>query len=55
MNKVFDQIHGAELAEEQTRLAGINRLLLLIFPGRLPVDPHELLNTWPDGQLKKLE
>jgi hypothetical protein len=55
VNKVFDRIHGAALAEEQARLAAINRLLLLVFPGALQLDPHDLLPNWPDGQLKRLD
>lgn len=55
VNKVFDRIHGAALAEEQARLAAINRLLLLVFPAALPLDPRDLLRNWPDGQLKKLD
>jgi hypothetical protein len=55
VNKVFDRIHGAALGEEQARLAAINRLLLLVFPGALPLDPHDLLPNWPDGQLKRLD
>ena len=54
VNKVFDRIHGSALAEEQARLAAIHRLLLLIFPAALPLDPHDLLANWPEGQLKKL-
>lgn len=55
VNKVFEQIHAAALAKEQARLAGINRLLVLVFPEALPIDPHALLNDWPGGQLKKLD
>ena len=55
VNKVFDRIHGTALADEQARLAGINRLLLLIFPETLPLDPRDLLSYWPEGQLKKFD
>jgi len=55
VNKVFDRIHAAALADEQARLAAINRLLLLVFPGALPLDPRDLLNNWPQGQLKRVD
>jgi hypothetical protein len=55
VNKVFDQIRVSALAEEQARMAAIRRLLLLVFPGNLPLDPHQLLNYWPEAQPKKLD
>jgi thiol-disulfide isomerase/thioredoxin len=55
VDRVFKQINGSALAEEQARLAGINRLLLLVFPAILPVDPQTLAADWPSGRLMKLD
>lgn len=55
VNKVFDRIHASALAEEQARMAAVERLLLLVFPKDLPLDPHALASNWPEAQLKKLD
>ncbi|MGO8791540.1 MAG: hypothetical protein ACLQVL_29695 [Terriglobia bacterium] len=55
VNKVFDRIHASALAEEQARMAAVARLLLLVFPKDLPLDPHALAGNWPEAQVKKLD
>jgi hypothetical protein len=54
VNRVFERIHGAALEREQSSMAGWHRLLLLVFPPDLPLDPRELARRWPESQLKRL-
>ena len=54
VNKVFSRIHEISLKEDQDRMARVNRLLLQIFPEKLPLDPHDLVSEWPDAKLKRL-
>jgi hypothetical protein len=54
VNKIFERIHLSALEQEQARMAGLNRLLLLVFPATLPVDPNDLARRWPESQLKQL-
>lgn len=55
VERLFKQINESAVAEEQALLARINRLLLLIFPASLPVDPQTFAANWPDGRLMKLD
>lgn len=54
VNRVFAKIHASSVESWQAGLVRLNRLLLQIFPGDLPLSPHDLLNYWPGAQLKEL-
>jgi len=54
VNKVFERIHASALKQEQSRMAELNRLLLLTFPEDLPVNPHDLVACWPEAKLKRV-
>src|ERR1035438_9245722 len=55
VNRIFGQINVSALEKWQTGLASLNRLLLQIFPGDLPLDPRDLIAYWPEAQLKRLD
>jgi len=55
IDQVFQQIDRSAFAEEQARLSRVNRLVLLIFPSTLPVEPSAVLEQWPHGRLLRLE
>jgi len=55
IDRVFKQIDQTVLAEEQVRLSRVNRLVLLIFPSTLPVEPATVLEQWQHGRLLRLE
>src|SRR5581483_2963968 len=54
VNRIFERIHGSALAEEQSRMAGLRRLLFLSFPAVLPVAAVDVLKRWPDAQIKRV-
>jgi len=55
IDQVFQQIDRSVFAEEQARLSQVNRLVLLIFPSALPVEPSAVLEQWQHGRLLRLE
>lgn len=55
IDRVFQQIDQAAFAEEQARASRLNRLVLLIFPSALPVDPQSVLEQWQSGRLLHLD
>jgi hypothetical protein len=55
IDRVFQQIDQAAFAQEQARLSRLNRLVLLIFPSVLPVDPQSVAEQWQRGRLLRLD
>ena len=55
IDRVFQQIDRSALAEEQARLSSLNRLVVLIFPAVLPVDPQSVVEQWQSGRLLRLD
>lgn len=55
IDRVFQQIDHAGFAQEQARLSSLNRLVLLIFPSVLPVDPHSVMEQWQRGRLLRMD
>ena len=55
IDRVFQQIDRSAFAQEQARLSQVNRLILLIFPSVLPVDPPSVAEQWPGGRLLRLD
>jgi hypothetical protein len=55
IDRVFQQIDHSVFAEEQARLSRMNRLVLLIFPSTLPVEPATVLEKWQHGRLLRLD
>ncbi|MGD1158243.1 MAG: hypothetical protein ABSA41_20815 [Terriglobia bacterium] len=55
IDRVFQQIDHSTFAEEQARASRLNRLLLLIFPAALPVDPQSVMEQWQRGRLLRMD
>jgi hypothetical protein len=55
IDRVFQQIDHSAFAEEQARLSILNRLVLLIFPSVLPVDPQSVAEQWQRGRLLRMD
>jgi len=55
IDRVFKQIDRAAFAEEQARLSRVKRLILLIFPSALPLDPPNVVEKWPGSRLVRLD
>jgi hypothetical protein len=55
IDRVFQQIDHSAFAEEQARASRLNRLLLLIFPAALPVDPQSVMEQWQRGRLLRMD
>jgi hypothetical protein len=52
---VFQQVEHSAFAEEQARASRLRRLILLIFPAVLPVDPQSVMDQWQRGRLLRLD
>jgi len=55
IERVFQQVDHSAFAEEQARASRLRRLLLLIFPAALPVDPQSVMEQWQRGRLLRLD
>jgi len=55
IERVFQQVDRSAFAEEQARASRLRRLLLLIFPAVLPVDPQSVVEQWGRGRLLRLD
>jgi hypothetical protein len=55
IERVFQQVDHSAFAEEQARASRLRRLLLLIFPAVLPVDPQSVMEPWQRGRLLRLD
>lgn len=55
INRVFEQINRSAFADEETRSANLNRLILLVFPSAIPVDPQRVAKRWAGSRLIRLD
>jgi hypothetical protein len=55
IDRVFQAIDHSAFAEEQARARRLNRLILLIFPAALPVDPQSVREQWQRGRLFRVD
>jgi hypothetical protein len=55
IERVFQQVDHSAFAEEQARASRLRRLLLLIFPAVLPIDPQSVMEQWQHGRLLRLD
>jgi len=55
IDRVFQQIEHSAFAEEQARASQLKRVLLLILPADLPVDPQTVADQWHRSRLLRLD
>jgi len=55
IERVFQQVEHSAFAEEQERAGQLKRLLLLIFPADLPVDPQSVMEQWQRSRRLRLD
>jgi len=55
IERVFQQVEHSAFAEQRARAGRLRRLVLLIFPAALPVDPQSVMEQWQRGRLLRLD